>query len=188
MYIEKSVYICEKYINSQNNSIMKDRIANLIKSERLTSQQFAELVDMQSSTISHILAGRNSPSFRIIYGILEAFPMVSPDWLILGKGDMYRKAVSPEINAIENKDRDTLPIEIPDDIDDNLSDPLLNDESFPNVNTDTVETLNSVKIEQKEVATTSESDITCQKPVNEVQTSKIIVMYSDNTFEIYNPK
>lgn len=171
---------------------MKDRIANLIKSERLTSQQFAELVDMQSSTISHILAGRNSPSFRIIYGILEAFPMVNPDWLILGKGDMYRTPVSPEIGVINHNQDELFPDEPATDTEDNLTDDMPYISIVTNVNNTEAEAHDETIIEpikqEQDVIKQSNSSPMCQVSNNEVKTDKIIVMYSDNTFEIYNPR
>lgn len=65
-----------------------------------TSQRFAEIMNVQPSGISHILAGRNKPRFDFLVRLLERFPDVSPDWLLLGNGPMFRET--------ELKGRDTL--------------------------------------------------------------------------------
>ena len=71
---------------------MKDRLSRFLKSEGLTSLKFAELMEVQPSSISHILSGRNKPSFDFIEKMLARFPELDPDWLILGKGEMHRSA------------------------------------------------------------------------------------------------
>lgn len=69
---------------------MKDRLEKFMKSEGLTPSRFAEIMGVQPSSISHILGGRNKPSFDFIEKILLRFPKINPDWLLLGKGQMYR--------------------------------------------------------------------------------------------------
>ena len=68
---------------------MKDRIALLIKAKNFTSAQFADEVGVQKSGISHIISGRNNPSLDFVQKLLQRFPEVSMDWLILGKGPMF---------------------------------------------------------------------------------------------------
>lgn len=79
---------------------MNNRIAEILKNEGLTNSQFANLIGVQASAITHILNGRNEPSLKIVRSILDNFRGINPDWLVSGIGEMYRK--SPEI--IENKE------------------------------------------------------------------------------------
>ena len=81
---------------------MKDRIARLIKDQALTSQKFAEVMGVQPSNISHILSGRNMPSFDFIRKLLQTYPELNPDWLIMGKGEMYRTFGEAEISPEES--------------------------------------------------------------------------------------
>ena len=69
---------------------MREKLLNLMKSEQLTASKLAELLDIQPSGISHILSGRNKPSFDLVQKILRRFPRVNPDWLLLDKDEMYR--------------------------------------------------------------------------------------------------
>lgn len=70
---------------------MKDKLQLLINSEeKLTRSGFAEMLGIQPATISHILAGRNKPSYELLQKILMRFPNVSSDWLMLDRGEMLR--------------------------------------------------------------------------------------------------
>ncbi len=62
----------------------------------MNASRFAETIGVQRSSISHIISGRNKPSLDLINKILEGFPKVSTDWLLLGKGDMYIDESNPK--------------------------------------------------------------------------------------------
>ena len=69
---------------------MKDRIQQILREKALSSVKFAEILEVQPSSISHLLSGRNNPNFDFISKLLIRFPDINPDWLILGKGTMFR--------------------------------------------------------------------------------------------------
>lgn len=69
---------------------ISDRLAIFMKKEAMPANGLAELLGVQASGISHILSGRNKPGLEFISRFLNAFPKINPDWFILGKGDMYR--------------------------------------------------------------------------------------------------
>jgi len=79
---------------------MKDRIILLIKAKNLTAAQFAEIIGVQKSSISHIISGRNNASLDFIQKILVSFPDVNMEWLMLGKGPLFRvsEGVSNSLN------------------------------------------------------------------------------------------
>ena len=58
--------------------------------EGLSPSQFADKLGVQRSGVSHLLSGRNKPSFEFINKMLVAFPKINPDWLITGNGKAYR--------------------------------------------------------------------------------------------------
>jgi transcriptional regulator with XRE-family HTH domain len=76
---------------------MKDRLQKLLTTEGLAPTKFAEVIGVQRSSISHILSGRNKPSFDVIQTILEKFPKLNPDWLLMGKGEMYRRVIQTSL-------------------------------------------------------------------------------------------
>lgn len=69
---------------------MEERLKLFLSMEGLSPSQFADKLGIQRSGVSHLLSGRNKPSFEFINKMLLAFPKISPDWLILGTGKAYR--------------------------------------------------------------------------------------------------
>jgi len=60
------------------------RIQKVINDSELSAAAFADKIGVQRSSISHILSGRNKPSLDFILKILQAFPTVQSNWLLLG--------------------------------------------------------------------------------------------------------
>ena len=79
---------------------MKDRIQKIIENYNLTSNSFAHEIEVNRSTISHILAGRNKPSIEVVQKILKRFNSISSDWLLLGNGNME---ISNNNNNVQSK-------------------------------------------------------------------------------------
>lgn len=79
---------------------MKDRILKILNNENLSATKFADIIGVQRSSISHIISGRNKPSFDFISKTLEKFPEINAEWLINGKGDMYKDDIK---NKTEKK-------------------------------------------------------------------------------------
>jgi transcriptional regulator with XRE-family HTH domain len=76
---------------------MKERILEFLKAENKTSAQFAEDIGVQASGISHILSGRNKPSLDFILKMLEKYRFLSVEWLLFGKGTMYKEQIMPDL-------------------------------------------------------------------------------------------
>lgn len=73
---------------------MKDRLNAIIEQKGLTATKFATLIDANPSAISHLLKGRNKPGYDLLVNIARAFPDISMDWLLTGKGNMYEDSAS----------------------------------------------------------------------------------------------
>lgn len=73
---------------------MIDRILLVLKTQNLSSSQFADEIGVQRSSISHILSGRNNPSLEFVTKILKRFPDINSEWILFGKGSMYRESES----------------------------------------------------------------------------------------------
>ena len=138
---------------------MKERILQFLKEENKTSAQFAEEIGVQPSGISHIISGRNNPSLEFVIKMLEKYKYLSTDWLVFGKGEMYKVKQNPslfdEYNTFTHaEDRQT--------------------EQFDNLVNKTDEI-----IEKSQMAETKEKS-------NELKNvSKIVWFYDDNTFEAF---
>ncbi len=79
-------YICI----SKKSSEMNDRLKQFLAMESLSPARFAEIMGIQRSGVSHLLSGRNKPSFEFIEKMLAAYPDLNAEWLILGKGRPYK--------------------------------------------------------------------------------------------------
>ena len=91
---------------------LNERISKIIEYSELTSSEFADAVDVQRSSVSHITSGRNKPSLDFLIKVKEHFPELEWDWLIKGDGEMLKKPEeehSPE--AVPEK---TKPTSLPD--------------------------------------------------------------------------
>lgn len=137
---------------------MKSRLQKIISAEGLTPAQFAELIGMQRSSISHILSGRNNPSFDMLQNILTKFSRVNPNWLIMGKGDMYQKAVQTSLFA-----------------------ELSSSEQPVNASSATNSTLNANTEAMSKVKPP-------ESPVFGKDVERVIVFYKDKTFTEYLPE
>jgi transcriptional regulator with XRE-family HTH domain len=71
---------------------MKERLLEFLRIENKSSAQLAEDIGVQASGISHILSGRNNPSLDFVLKMLEKYKFISTDWLLFGKGSMYKDA------------------------------------------------------------------------------------------------
>ncbi len=155
-----------------SNLSEKDRLEKIIQSEGLNISQFANEIGIKVPTISHILNGRNKPSLEVLQKVLNRFRTINSDWLILGVGSMYR----------DTKHSQTLSL-------------------FDNIDSTNSESINyknksdefSTKIENQEKRQSSSNE---NSILNEAKNStakekivrKIIVYYSDNTFQEFETK
>jgi transcriptional regulator with XRE-family HTH domain len=90
---------------------MKDRIAHIMRAKNLKASDFAAMLGIQPSAVSHILAGRNKPSLEIVKKIKETFPEYNLDWIILGSGPMTTS--EPFKESVQEPSFDFTPL--PDD-------------------------------------------------------------------------
>ncbi len=161
---------------------IKDRIVQIIREKGLTSQQFAEIINVQSSTISHIISERNKPSLNIVANIMDNLPEINPDWLISGNGGMYRGITESSLdNDIYSDDRVTS--------NENLfSTTTINENYTKDTNVIKSDTTIIPSIPEKECF---EDEISAQFIENKLinncnEIERIVVFYKDKSFEIYN--
>jgi hypothetical protein len=78
------------------DELNKRIIELMVKLEYTNKSAFATALDVSLPVITHITNGRNKPGLDMIQKILLRFKQVSPDWLILGEGNMYREAAKKQ--------------------------------------------------------------------------------------------
>lgn len=144
---------------------MNTRLKQFLAAENITQAQFADSINVVRASVSHVLSGRNNPSFDFIKAMMQRYPNLNIDWLMFGKGRMYKdQTVSPEPDIPE----DLLFPEI--DVEDTprMQFPVQFEEK-----TETVEPSNNIKPLNDMVQT-----IASQRKV-----SKIIILFDDGTFQ-----
>lgn len=67
-----------------------ERLQAIMQKEELNARDFAAEVGISAATMSNILNMKNKPSLEVMQKVLGRFRMVSPEWLILGVGTMYK--------------------------------------------------------------------------------------------------
>jgi transcriptional regulator with XRE-family HTH domain len=147
---------------------MKERLLEFLRTENKTSAQLAEEIGVQASGISHILSGRNNPSLDFVLKMLEKYQFLSTEWLLFGRGSMYKDAkvqslfdFSPSDNAInETKIKNE---DVPGDLDFNK--------------------IVSPRPGRSSLDTGSGSD-----PGSAPEAVKIVWFYDDNSFEEFLPR
>ena len=145
---------------------MKDKLDILLKNKGLSATSLARILGIQPSGLSHILSGRNKPSFDLVVKILRAFPDLNPDWLLLDSEEIFRtEAAQPGDGPLFS---DTLPI--------HQSDTL--QEAHQNI-----EFSESKNQEENLPMHNFSSAKNSGKPVD-----RIVIFYADGTFESFSEK
>lgn len=69
---------------------MNERLLKFLAAENITQSQLADTLGVARASISHILSGRNKPGFDFLESIARNYPSLSLEWLVTGRGKMYR--------------------------------------------------------------------------------------------------
>jgi len=88
------------------------RLERLLDYYGMSASSFADKINVQRSSISHLLSGRNKPSLDFVMKVVRTFPDVNLYWLLNGKGNFpdNQKSSTPALSKIETVD---TPKEIP---------------------------------------------------------------------------
>ena len=140
---------------------MKSKLEYLLRSENLTATTLARKLEIQPSGISHILSGRNKPSFDLVVKILRAFPHLNPDWLMLDSDKIYRDDVAQSVISSE--------------------------EPAPSVEAQTAK--ENIEISASENLEKNDNrSIFSVAQNSEKRMQRVIVLYSDGSFESFTAK
>ena len=149
---------------------MRERIIKFIESSGITSAKFADDIGVQRSSVSHILSGRNNPSFDFIQKILIKYKHLQAEWLLLGTGEMYK--VARQAVLFDNADFEL-------------------NKTKPELNSNQIIEPDSVKVNEDltESAVNKEETSNLFTKIQETKTiEKVIVFYNDKTFSMYTPE
>lgn len=83
---------------------INNRLEQLIIKTATTRSNFSKATGISTVILSHIGSGRNKVSLAAVEQILTAYPEVNSEWLIMGKGQMFKQGPNEEyISELEAK-------------------------------------------------------------------------------------
>jgi len=87
--------ILTTFVN-QKVTDMNARLQQFLMAENLTQAQFADSINVAPAAVSHAIAGRNKPGYDFIYNTMKRYPRLNIEWLLMGKGKMYKDIPASE--------------------------------------------------------------------------------------------
>ena len=89
------------------------RLEEILQYYGFSAASFADKINVQRSSISHLLSGRNKPSLEFVLKIVKSFPEVNLYWLLNGKGSFPSQQNEPEISPPKTAAPPSIISEIP---------------------------------------------------------------------------
>lgn len=146
------------------------RLEQLLEYYSLSASLFADKLGIQRSGLSHLMSGRNKPSLDFVMKIVENFPEVDLYWLLNGKGS-FPKSDSPLEPIQKPAPTPAPPVAI------NSPKP----QEALNLFTENSE---SKEVQQDDQAIPNSIPM----PLNDGSIDRIVVFYSNGTFESYTAR
>ncbi len=144
-----------------NKLAIIERIQLIVSHYGLSTSSFADSIQVQRSSMSHLLSGRNKPSLDFVTKVIDTYPEVDLYWLLKGEGSFPRTNSAKQTRVSEvtsQKSKTTIKSAQP---------PTL------------FETIDS----ESEI---QESDEASEKR-NLKTLRKVILLYNDGSFQEFNP-
>lgn len=158
---------------------MVERLTFIMKAKNLSMTQFADAIDVQRSSMSHVMNGRNKASLDFITRVLKKYPDINSDWLLFGEGTMQKESkqisIEQDILLQEKKkewEHEKLMMQ-------NQIDELYNQ-------------IKNLKIQKKEITQIKDIPIVKDEQPAVYKTTKkevksIVTFYADDTFKAFYP-
>ena len=150
---------------------MNVRLQQFLAAENITQAQLADTLNVARAGISHILAGRNKPSYDFLSSLMLKYPRLNIEWMMFGKGKMYKdnETSSSQMEYAATSRQDELfPVEIADETLSESKNSDIHDESLEN------------SIEYNYSTQSHEIIKVVEKQRN---VKKILILFDDGTFQ-----
>jgi len=73
--------------------------------KEISPSRFADEIGVQRSSISHILSGRNKPSFDIIQKIIRRYPDLGMDWFLSDTSESHPDLVTGKVSGVAHTEK-----------------------------------------------------------------------------------
>lgn len=85
---------------------MKDRIRQLMESQHMTQQTFADFIGISTASLSSIFTGRTKATLNTVEAIRSKFSTINLDWLMYGQGPMFKDQADDSDVLTESNSQD----------------------------------------------------------------------------------
>ena len=137
------------------------RLEIILDYYNLSASAFADKINVQRSSLSHLLSGRNKPSLDFIIKVIEVFPEVDLYWILNGKGTFPK---SEKIFSIQSTKQKVT------------SDETNTPDLFSTDQTNSKQPFINNEIEKKSISLSNNNAKTIER---------IVIFYTDGSFKNY---
>lgn len=137
---------------------MNTRLQQFLAAENISQAQLADSLKVARAGISHIMAGRNKPSYDFMAALMNRYPRLNIEWLMFGKGKMYKDLMETSEIATDLFDEDLFSSQI------SKEDKQVMENIEPSIEIKSLESKVQETVKQRNV-------------------KKIIILFDDNTYQ-----
>jgi transcriptional regulator with XRE-family HTH domain len=137
---------------------MNTRLQQFLAAENISQAQLADSLKVARAGISHIMAGRNKPSYDFLAALMNRYPRLNIEWLMFGKGKMYKDLMETSEIATDLFDEDLFSSQI------SKEDKHVMENIEPSIEIKSLESKVQETVKQRNV-------------------KKIIILFDDNTYQ-----
>lgn len=137
---------------------MNTRLQQFLAAENISQAQLADSLKVARAGISHIMAGRNKPSYDFLAALMNRYPRLNIEWLMFGKGKMYKDLMETSEIATDLFDEDLFSSQI------SKEDKQVMENIEPSIEIKSLESKVQETVKQRNV-------------------KKIIIFFDDNTYQ-----
>lgn len=137
---------------------MNTRLQQFLAAENISQAQLADSLKVARAGISHIMAGRNKPSYDFLAALMNRYPRLNIEWLMFGKGKMYKDLMETSEIATDLFDEDLFSSQI------SKEDKQVMENIEPSIEIKSLESKVQDTVKQRNV-------------------KKIIILFDDNTYQ-----
>ena len=83
-----------------NNLEFAERLKKIMDHYQISAASFADAINVQRSSISHLLSGRNKPSLDFVLKVLDKYQDVELYWLLNGKGSFPKRPTTDTLPPV----------------------------------------------------------------------------------------
>jgi hypothetical protein len=65
------------------------RLQKVLDHHGITAYKLGKDIDFSNAAIGNMLAGKTNPSFEFLSRLMELFPMLNANWLVMCRGEMF---------------------------------------------------------------------------------------------------